>query len=367
MPVNDEEEKFKKIKATSPYYRIDSSTYMIFHESSMQNFNSCNCYLIKDGDEIVLIDPGCSRENLARTLEAENLELGNIKSILLTHAHSDHYGLVGYLKQNTGCEVYVHEQDREFLEDTTKYIDFLFERSLLKTRPKFKDLYRILENFVNRATGNAFIVDTKINPIIEMIFNTWDIQSIVPDHEFHDDDQLPGNLVAMHLPGHTPGHSGFMHQSKPFIFCGDIDFNKRGPVVSSTNANIFDFKRSIRKMKDIVRSQRILKLFPGHWHPVFTEIQGKLDAFGKEFDKKEARILEILFGHECMKLDDVTNETFKDFINYFQDFISDDTKDSLLVGEASELQTNRNYLAELERQNKITRKHMRQEDCWKSE
>jgi glyoxylase-like metal-dependent hydrolase (beta-lactamase superfamily II) len=363
MSFADEGEKFKRIKASSPYYRVDSNTYMIFHERSSVNFNSCNCYLLKDGDEITLIDPGCSQEGLTNTLKDGKMEFRNIRNILLTHAHSDHYGLVGFLRQNTKCEVYVHELDREFLEDTTKYVDFLFERALLKNRPKFKDLYRILENFVNKGKTITPKSDLEVNPIIQMIFNTWDIQSIVPDHEFHDNDTLPGNLKTLHLPGHTPGHSGFKHRSRPIIFCGDIDFNVRGPVVSSTNANIFDFKQSIRKLKDLVRVQKISQLFPGHWHPAFSGLEDRLESFEKEFDKKEEQILGILDG-ECLTLDKVTQETFKDFISYFQDFISEDTKDSLLVGEASELQTNRNYLKELERQKKVTKKHLELQECW---
>jgi glyoxylase-like metal-dependent hydrolase (beta-lactamase superfamily II) len=363
MAISDEEEKFKRIKASSPYYEIDSNTCMVFHERSSVNFNSCNSYVITEGKEITLIDPGCSRESLTETLRALNVELHNIKNVLLTHAHSDHYGLVRFLRQNTKCEVYVHELDREFLEDTTKYVDFLFERALLKNRPKFRDLYQILENFVGREKASTSHVNSEVNPIIEMVFNTWDIESIVPDHEFHDNDTLPGNLKTLHLPGHTPGHSGFKHLTKPIMFCGDIDFNTRGPVVSSTNANIFDFKQSIRKLKDLVRVQRISRLFPGHWHPVFSGLEDRLESFGKEFDKKEEQILGILDG-ECLTLDEVTQETFKDFISYFQDFVSEDTRDSLLVGEASELQTNRNYLKELEREKKVIKKHLGLQECW---
>jgi glyoxylase-like metal-dependent hydrolase (beta-lactamase superfamily II) len=362
MSDADEESSFKRIKASSPYYQIDSDTCMIFHERSSVNFNSCNCYLLSEEKEITLIDPGCSQEGLTNSLKALKVEPRNIKNILLTHAHSDHYALVNSLKRNSNCEVYVHKLDREFLEDTTKYVDFLFERALLKNRPKFNDLYQILEGFVNKRDTSP--TDQKVNPIVEMIFNTWDIESITPDHEFSDNDTLPGNLRALHLPGHTPGHSGFLNINKPFIFCGDIDFNIRGPVVSSTNASIGDFKQSIQKMKEIVRRQRITRLFPGHWHPIFLNMIDRLDAFEKEFETRQQRILRIIAQGQRMTLDDVTRETFKDFEGYFQDFISDDTRDSLLVGEASELQTNRNYLIELERLRKVIRKRIRQEDYW---
>jgi glyoxylase-like metal-dependent hydrolase (beta-lactamase superfamily II) len=363
MRVTDEEENFKSTKASSPFYRIDPDAYMIFHERSSVNFNSCNCYLLKDGNEITLIDPGCSQEGLVRTLEDANMEFRNISNILLTHAHSDHYGLVNFLRSHTKCEVYVHGKDREFLEDTTKYVDFLFERALLKNRPRFRDLYQILENFVNGSRRKTPISDSEINPVIEMIFNVWDIQSIAADHEFHDNETLPGNLGALHLPGHTPGHSAFKHLSKPFIFCGDIDFNVRGPVVSSTNANISDFKQSIRKLEQVIQGEHVSRLFPGHWHPVFSDLYDRLEAFGKKFDKKEEQILRILDG-KCLTLDDVTTETFKDFITYFQEFIDDDTKDSLLVGEASELQTNRNYLVELEREKRVDKKSSGLQECW---
>ncbi len=364
MSDADEEGNFKRIKANSRYYKIDSDTCMVFHEKSSVNFNSCNCYLSAEEREITLIDPGCSQESLTDTLKSLKAELRNIKNILLTHAHSDHYALVNFLRRNSNCEVYVHKLDREFLEDATKYVDSLFERALLKNRPKFNDLYQILEGFINKRETSPSDQKLNVNPIIEMIFNTWDIESITPDHEFSDNDSLPGDLRALHLPGHTPGHSGFLNRSRHFIFCGDVDFNIRGPVVSSTNANICDFKQSIHKMKEVVGTQRITRLFPGHWHPIFSNLEEKLDAFGKEFERRQQQILGIIAHGQRMTLDDITRETFNDFEDYFQDFINEETKDSLLVGEASELQTNRNYLIELERLKKVIRKRIRQEDYW---
>ena len=324
---------------------------MIFHEKSSLNFNSCNCYLLPSEDGITAIDPGCSRENLIRALEAAGANIQDIKNIVLTHGHSDHYGLVPYLKDVAGSQVYAHFFDRDILEDGSKYIDFLFDRELLRPRRKFQDLVAILDNFVTVHEGGISRQD--VNPIIQMIFDVWKIYDLPIDHEFGDGDLLPAGLEVIHLPGHTPGHCAFLDCEHSTIFNGDIDFNNRGPVVSCPRAVISDFKSSIDKLINVIQQHQITRLLPGHWNPIFVNLEERLQGFEVEFTAKESQILQILANNDPKTLDEITAVTFRDFIEYFQDFVDEETQDSFLVGEAAELQTNLNYLLELERQEKV--------------
>ena len=55
----------------------------------------------------------------------------------------------------------------------------------------------------------------------------------------------------------------------------------------------------------------------------------------------------------------------KDFSQNFQEFLDESNRDSLLVAEASDLMTNRNYLFELKRLNKITNVEIDNIEYWR--
>ena len=69
-----------------------------------------NCYLLYDPDrtDCLVIDPGYEPE--AVLSQAERLGK-RVAAILLTHGHFDHVGAVRDLAAETGCPVYIHEQE----------------------------------------------------------------------------------------------------------------------------------------------------------------------------------------------------------------------------------------------------------------
>ncbi|MHA1377667.1 MAG: MBL fold metallo-hydrolase [Candidatus Helarchaeota archaeon] len=358
------ENRYKEIKRKSRFFRICDNILMIFQEKTSVNYNSCNSYIIKDGNRITIIDPGISRLKLKHALKIMGLEIQNIKNIILTHAHSDHYVLVGYLCKKVQPDIYIHRYDREFLENSKKYIDFLFDISFFKNRPKFRDFYRILEYFSREIDENKRD-DLDLNSAIKGVFDTWKIYSIKPDFEYKNHDSLPGELKAIHLPGHTPGHSGLLCKNMSIIFCADIDFNKRGPTVSSKFSSIHSYKKSIKKLIKIIQGYRIKYLYPGHWNPIFSEFVTNLNNFSEKFVEKEDKISKLLNEKGKMTIDEISQETFKGFSLNFKDFLDDTNRDSLLIAEASDLMTNRNYLIEMKRLNKINNIFISGKEYWK--
>lgn len=140
-----------------------------------------NCSLIW-GDEknAAIIDPGGEAEKLIGRIE----ELGlNLEAILLTHAHLDHVGAAEQVKQHFGVEIWgPQEEDR-----------FLFE-SLPEQSQRF-----------GMPTIHAFL----------------------PDRWLHEGEIIHaggGIFEILHLPGHTPGHIGFIEKQKKAAFTGDVLF-----------------------------------------------------------------------------------------------------------------------------------------------
>lgn len=140
-----------------------------------------NCSLIWDDEKnAAIIDPGGEAEKLIQRIE----ELGlNLKVILLTHAHLDHVGAAEQLKQHFNVEIWGSQEEDLFL---------------------FESLPEQAERF-GLPHINAFL----------------------PDRWLHEGETInigDFQFDILHLPGHTPGHIGFIEQEKKAAFTGDVLF-----------------------------------------------------------------------------------------------------------------------------------------------
>ena len=58
-------------------------------------------------------------------------------------------------------------------------------------------------------------------------------------------------LQVLHLPGHSPGHCGFLFPDQGFIFTADIDVSNFGPWYANLDSSILDYIRSIDRVIDL--------------------------------------------------------------------------------------------------------------------
>lgn len=79
-----------------------------------------NCYLA-EGDELTLIDTGpkdaTTLAALRQELSARGLAFKDIRRIIITHAHVDHFGLAGQIVAESGAQVLSHSRNRWWLTD----------------------------------------------------------------------------------------------------------------------------------------------------------------------------------------------------------------------------------------------------------
>ncbi|THA06446.1 MBL fold metallo-hydrolase [Rodentibacter pneumotropicus] len=140
-----------------------------------------NCSLIWDDEKnAAIIDPGGEAEKLIQRIE--ELEL-NLKVILLTHAHLDHVGAATQLKDYFNVEIWGSQEEDQFL---------------------FESLPKQAEHF-GLAHINSFLPDRWLHE--GEVINVGDFQ-----------------FNILHLPGHSPGHIGFIEQEKKAAFTGDVLF-----------------------------------------------------------------------------------------------------------------------------------------------
>ena len=60
---------------------------------------SSTVVLVKSNNKNIIVDPGCNREKLIKTLLKNNLKPSDIDFVLLTHSHADHTLLAGIFEK----------------------------------------------------------------------------------------------------------------------------------------------------------------------------------------------------------------------------------------------------------------------------
>lgn len=73
-----------------------------------------NCYLIYNGSNLLIIDPGAESEKIEARIKKTGC---TPKAILLTHTHYDHIGAVEELRTQYSIPVYVSPLEQEWLSD----------------------------------------------------------------------------------------------------------------------------------------------------------------------------------------------------------------------------------------------------------
>ena len=179
-----------------------------------------NSVIVRGREESVLIDPSLSIADAADPPRS-------IDRVLISHCHEDH--LAG-LFRFAAAPVHVHRDDRVGLES----LDGLM--TIYGMAPVHEAPWRreVVERFHYAPRPDA--------------------------HAFSDGDvfDLGGTtLTAVHLPGHTRGHSGFFVEPDGVMLLADIDLTGFGPYYGDAWSSIDDFERSLRRCRDIDARQYV--------------------------------------------------------------------------------------------------------------
>lgn len=135
-----------------------------------------NCYVLRDGDEALVVDPGEVTPTLLKALDG-----CTVRTVVNTHCHCDHCGGNAELKLRTGAELVCHREDLVLLQHLAQQ-------------------------------GAMFGVDFPASPD--------------PDRYLEEGDTLTvgeTTLRVLHTPGHSPGHIVLVGDG--FVLAGDVLFS----------------------------------------------------------------------------------------------------------------------------------------------
>lgn len=241
-----------------------------------------NAWALAAGDGIVLFDTGIGGKGRLRQLDLALAQAGftldDVRLVVCTHSHTDHYGLAAPICEEAGCELWMHpawEHVRLLADDPAAALEQRLEVARQSGVPVASlDRYR--------EARSSDVEDTGIDAIK------------VPDR-----DLLPGVEVETDLgtwqvhetPGHAPSHVVLHQPERKLMISGD---HLLGRVVlffdhGHTPDPVGEYLRSL----DEVEPLDVDLVLPGHGRP-FRDPEAKIAEARRQVEELLTKVRESL-------------------------------------------------------------------------
>lgn len=178
------------------------------------DLGSVNCYVVEDGDELVLVDAGMpwNATDIRDGIRDTGHTVRDVSRVLVTHFDLDHVGALS--KLGLDAPVYVGREDAYVLAG--------------ERRPTWQNhkglLQRVATTFVATPDLPIRLVD--------------------------DGDEI-GSFTAYHTPGHSPGHVVYVAQNPSVALLGDLVAESDGALEPTAKIIDYDYRELKASILDL--------------------------------------------------------------------------------------------------------------------
>ncbi len=247
---------------------------------------SANIFAIKDDDGLILIEVGCGlrrfTNKLFKKLDELKLNLDEIHTIVISHAHPDHMGAMDtfYEKINpSDVKIVINELEKDSALDIN-LLNKSFDMDLLKKHFEKKKLdeffngnIEINKNFRKSCKMSQLPREAKIMTIKE-----GDILKL-------------GNykFKVLTTPGHAPGHTSFYESNHRFLLSGDLIGEIGTAWYSPSSGGAMGYLSSLEKVEKLP----IEYIYPSHGDK-FYNVKERINQIRNKILIKDSVILQNL-------------------------------------------------------------------------
>ncbi len=169
---------------------------------------SANVLAIKDSDGISLVDVGCGHEDtylrLKEFLRSNGFEITDVHTVVLTHAHPDHMGAMGFLLEEIKPRVFLHPVEIPLAADPSRLnhtfgMDIPFRYGLVNMPREQADIIEYFRGLCPMASARA-------------------THELRPGEELHLGDYT---FLIVETPGHANGLVSLFEAEKGLLFSAD--------------------------------------------------------------------------------------------------------------------------------------------------
>jgi len=263
-----------------------------------------NVYVVIAGDYVALIDTGSglgeSDDHIRSGMEqlrdewGEHIGWDDIKRIVVTHAHIDHYGGLTAVREQTRAPIAVHELDRRVLMHYE-------ERMVLASRALSSYLWRAGVSESNHASLMGMYSWSK------GLFHSVEVATVLRDGDLLDD-----LFLVHHVPGHCPGQVclqiGDVLLSADHVLAQISPHMAPESITPSTGLrHYFESLRRIAAVPDIRLA------LGGHEEPIH-DLYGRIAQIEASHQRKLARVLDVC--SEPHTINELTKAIYPDVQSY---------------------------------------------------
>jgi glyoxylase-like metal-dependent hydrolase (beta-lactamase superfamily II) len=256
-----------------------------------------NAWALRAGDGLVLVDTGIHEEGalpeLERTLAQIGHRLEDVRLLVCTHAHSDHYGLAAPIVERAGCELWMHPRHQHMtraMEDP--------ERALAQRIEVARQSGVPLEPLRRWAEERRRDLKPSIAEAIEPH------RELVPGVEVETDH---GAWSVHYTPGHAPSHVVLFQPEQRLLLSGDHVLGRVFLYFDYgwTPDPVGEFLDGL----DAVERLDARLCLPGHGRP-FGEVRAHIDANRTEVHERLDAIAEAIAEDGEVTAFDVVRKVF---------------------------------------------------------
>lgn len=238
-------------------------------------------YVLLDGDECIVVDPGFESEeglqHLRTGLERLGVGLGGVTGIISTHFHTDHLGLARRVAEASGAWIAMGEAERRYISDFT---DADAEEALDRERMRSWGVPQ------ERAPEAAMTAQEYLS-----------MRALAePDRRLSDGERITlagHSLAVVSTPGHTPGHICLWADDDELILAGDHVLPRISPNVSLEIRGDSDPLRNYLESLEAISERNHYEVAPAHEYR-FRGIANRAQSLIKQSHARSAEVADAL-------------------------------------------------------------------------
>src|SRR3954463_387194 len=244
----------------------------------------CNAWAVAAGDGIVLFDTGMhepgSLAHLERALAQVNLSLDNVRLVVCTHAHSDHYGQAADIVDRAGCELWMHPNHEHMTRAAQDPEAALQRRIEVARQPGVPE--EPLQAYAEARRGQGFGISRIIEPD----------RPLLPGVEIASD---LGAWQVYETPGHAPSHVCMFQPEHRLLISGDHLLGRVSLFydIGHTPDPAGEFLSSLDKVEDL--DARLC--LPGHGR-TFSDVRAHIHANRTLVAERVQKVLDAIATDE---------------------------------------------------------------------
>lgn len=243
-------------------------------------------YLVESDAGPVLVDSGWNDDRSWRELvtgvAATGHDVSDVRGVLVTHAHPDHHGLSGRVREASGAWIAMHALDAQLVtQQRNNHTSWLAS---------------IGAAFLAAGAAEAYFADV---PAPDAPSNVP--PPALPDRLLGDGElvDVPGRrLRALWTPGHTPGHCCFVLEDGERILTGDHLLPRISPHVGLWSPDndqdpLGAFLSSLELLARVAEERGIDEALPAHVAP-FSGLRERVEELREHHVERCDEIVALL-------------------------------------------------------------------------